>query len=430
MGIMNPEIANGRARKSKGTTEGTQKETRKENERMVLNQSKLFDGMEPEPIPEKKEKGVGEWDATSWTNPNVKYKVRRDGSKWTCECYYFTEKIMKSDKPSRACKHIQHVKESLGLVKVREDLTGYKSAIQKALRRGSLPLLKLSFQKLWEAEPKWISWRLPILAAEESWKYMGMAGTLSWPDPKREGVWGLLANIALQPKNKEAEGLNILADRVEKLKENPKKLIKDPGRMAIFNGWMLIRKSIDVLETDPEKFLGWFSVGENEFAREIVATARRRSKFGDMSGDKMLLFVAAYLACVTKVDPIELEEVPTEGEVEALTEIPWYCWDMHTSIGKIAHYQIRKMFRDESMGEYISMELWFNLGSAWCDRMAEDSYWWNLCLEAWARRRKKTLDECKEDFRKWIPKIKEKVEKILLGRRRSNQQSTQPHCGS
>jgi hypothetical protein len=187
---------------------------------------------------------------------------------------------------------------------------------------------------------------------------------------------------------------------------------------------------MDVLETDPETFWGWFSVRENEFAREIVMTARRRSKFGGMSGDKMLLFVAAYLACVTKVDPIELKEVPTEEEVEALTEIPWYCWDMHTGIGKIAHYQIKKLFRDESMGEYVSMELWFNLGSAWCDRMAEDSYWWNLCLEAWARRRKKTLDECKEDFRKWIPKIKEKVEKILLGRRRSNQQSTQPHCGS
>jgi hypothetical protein len=230
--------------------------------------------------------------------------------------------------------------------------------------------------------------------------------------------------VATHPKNKEAEGLNILADKCEKLKENPKKLIKDPERMAIFNGWMEIRKKVGLLETDPEAFWGLFSYGDNEFAGEIVRTARRRSKFGGMSGDKMLLFVAAYLACSTKVEPIELEEVPKEEEVEAAEEIPSYCWDMHTSIGKIAHYQIRKMFQDESMGEYVSMELWFNLGSAWCDSMVEDSFWWNLCLEAWAKRRGKTLNECREDFKRWWPKIRERVEKMLVARRRNCQLST------
>jgi hypothetical protein len=382
----------------------------------------IFKGFEPEPKPEKKEKAVGEWEVRSWTNPNLMYKVRRDGSKWTCNCYYFTEKIMKSEKPSRPCKHIQQVKEDLGLVKYKEDLTGYKSAIQKALRRGSLPLLKLSFSKLYESEPKWISWRLPILAAEETWPYMGLAGTLSWPDPKREDVWKLLANIALHPKNKEAEGLNILADKAEKLKEDPKKLIKDPGRMTVFDGWVAIRQSMGLLETDPETFWGWFST-ENEFAREIVATAKRRSKFGGMSGDKTLLFVAAYLACVTKVEPIELEDVPTEEEVEALPEIPWYCWDMHTSIGKMVYYQFKRMLGDD-MGEYVAMECWFNLGSAWVNEMIEDSFWWNLCLEAWAKRRKKTLKECREDYRSWIPKVKERVEKVMAAKRRNGQR---PH---
>jgi hypothetical protein len=384
-----------------------------------------FKGFEPEPKPEKngkKEKVVQEWDVPSWTDPMTRYKVRREGSRWTCTCYFFTERIMKSDKPKRDCKHISQKKQELGLIK--EDLSGYKSAIQKALRRGNLPLLKLSFSKLWETEPKWILWRLPILAAEESFLYTGIAGQLSWPEPSREDLWRLLCNVATHPKNKEAEGLNILADKCEKLKENPKKLIKDPERMAIFNGWMEIRKKVGLLETDPEAFWGLFSYGDNEFAGEIVRTARRRSKFGGMSGDKMLLFVAAYLACSTKVEPIELEEVPKEEEVEAAEEIPSYCWDMHTSIGKIAHYQIRKMFQDESMGEYVSMELWFNLGSAWCDSMVEDSFWWNLCLEAWAKRRGKTLNECREDFKRWWPKIRERVEKMLVARRRNCQLST------
>jgi len=378
-----------------------------------------FSGFEPEPKPEKKEKPVGEWDVPSWTNPRIRYKVRRDGSKWTCDCYYFTERIQKSDKPNRPCKHITKQKEDLGLIKVREDLTGHKSAVQKALRRGSLPLLKLAFSKLMEVEPKWITWRIVILAAEEAWPYMGIAGRYAFGEEStRENIWKLLANIALHPKNKEAEGLNILADKVEKLKEDPKKLIKDPARMAIFNGWMTIRQSMGLLETDPETFWGWFSTGENEFAREIVMTARRRSKFGGMSGDKMLLFVAAYLACVTKVDPIELEEVPTEEEVEPAKEIPRHCFDVHTGVGKIVYYQFKKMLGEE-MGEYVGMELWFNLGSAWCDNLVEDSYFWDLCLNAWAKRRGKTLDECRRDYGLWIPRIKEKVEKILVARSRN-----------
>lgn len=387
-----------------------------------------FKGLEPEPKPErngKKERIVQEWEVASWTNPTTRYKVRRDGSKWSCTCYFFTEKIQKSEKPNRPCKHISWKKEELGLLK--EDLSGHKSAIQKALRRGSLPLLKLSFLKLWESEPKWLTWRLPILAAEETWQYMGLAGRYAFgAESTRENIWKLLVNIAMHPKCKEAEGLNIFTDKCQKLKENPKRLIKDPVRMEIFNGWIGIKEKIEMMESDPEAFWGLFIMPESEFAKEIVWTAKRRSKFGGMSGDKTLLLVAAYLACVTRVSPIELEEVSKEEEVEAEEDIPSYCWDMHTGIGKIAHYQIRKMFQDEEMGEYVGMELWFNLGSAWCDSMVEDSYWWDLCLEAWAKRRGKTLDECREDFKHWWPKIREKVEKILVARRRNGQQPPKP----
>ena len=379
-----------------------------------------FKGFEPEPKPEKngkKEKVVQEWEVPSWTNPTMRYKVRREGSHWTCTCYFFVEKIVKLGL-KKTCKHVDSVKESLGLLK--EDLSGYKSAIQKAIRRGNLPLLKLSFAKLMEVEPKWVTWRIVVLAAEESWPYVGIAGRFSFGEEStRENLWKLLVNMSLHPKNKEAEGLNILADKVVRHNEDPKALIKDPGRMAIFNGWMSIRQSIGLLETEPETFWGWFSTGENEFAQEIVATAKRRSKFGEMSGDKMLLFVAAYLACVTKVEPIELEEVPREEEVEAEFEIPLYAWDMHSSKGKIVYYQIRKLFQDESMGEYVAMECWFNIGSAQCNEMVEDSYWWNLCLEAWARRRGKTLEECRRDFKHWWPKIEERISKILHASKRS-----------
>ena len=195
--------------------------------------------------------------------------------------------------------------------------------------------------------------------------------------------------------------------------------------MEIFNGWIGIKEKIGMLESDPETFWGLFIMPESEFAKEIVWTAKRRSKFGGMSGDKLLLFVAGYLACVTKVDPIELEEVPKEEDVEPMKELPAYVYDMHSGHGKIVYYQFKKMLGEE-MGEYVGMELWFNLGSAWCDSMVEDSYWWNLCLEAWAKRRGKTLNECREDFDHWWPRIREKVEKILVARRRSPNPATKP----
>ena len=307
---------------------------------------------------------------------------------------------------------------------MKEDMSGYKSAIQKSLRRGDLPLLKLSFSKLMEVEPKWIGWRLPILCAEESFHFTGLGGRYAFGEQStRENIWKLLANIALHPKNKEAEGLNIFGDKITKHNEDPNVLIKDPKRMAIFNGWMEIRKKLDLIETDPETFWGWFSYGDNEFAGEIVRTARRRSKFGGMSGDKMLLFVAAYLACVTKVEPIVLDEVPAEEEIEPAKEIPTYCYDMHSGPGKIVYYQMKKILGEE-MGEYIAMECWFNISSAWCNTMVEDSYFWDLCLNAWAKRRGKTRAQTEKDWEQWMPRIREKVEKILVARRRNCQPPT------
>jgi len=381
----------------------------------MAEQKGLFINMEEKAVPEVKEKKTGEWKVKSWSNENY-YDVKRDGSKWSCSCYFFTERIAKSEGKKRDCKHISQVKESLGLIK--EDLSGFKSAIQKSLRRGDLPLLRLCFTKLWETEPKWISWRLVILCAEESWKYTGIAGQLSWPEPQRDEIWKLLCNVATHPKNKEAEGLNIFADKIVKHNEDPTEMIKDPARMAIFNGWMTIRSKLDLIETDPETFWSWFQYGDNEFAGEIVRTARRRSKFGGMSGDKTLLFVAAYLACVTKVEPIVLDEVPAEEEIEPAKEIPTYCWDVHTGVGKIAYYQTRKAIGDESMGEYIAMECSFNIESARTDSLEEDSFWWNLCLAAWAKRRGKTRAQTEKDWAEWGPRIRERVEKMMKAKMR------------
>jgi hypothetical protein len=77
-----------------------------------------------------------------------------------------------------------------------------------------------------------------------------------------------------------------------------------------------------------------------------------------------------------------------------------------------------KKILGEEMGEYIAMECWFNLQSALCNEMIGDSFWWNLCLEGWAKRRGKTLDECRMDFKQWWPKIRQKVEGMMAAKPR------------
>ena len=107
-----------------------------------MTQQDLFPKIPNKPKKTKKDAITREWKVPSFTSEK-EYLVTQTGTKWSCDCPYFKEK-------KRQCKHITFKKQELGLVK--PDMSGLKSAIQKAIRRGDLSLLRLSFQRLWEMQ--------------------------------------------------------------------------------------------------------------------------------------------------------------------------------------------------------------------------------------------------------------------------------------
>lgn len=321
-----------------------------------MKQSNLFPGIEKKPKKIQKEAVAQEWKVPSFTSEK-EYMVRQEGKRWICSC-------LSKRKP---CKHVVLIKERLGLAK--PDLSGLKSAIQKSVRRGDLSLLKLSFGKLWELDRRWVLLRLPILAGEESDPYTGLAGRVSFKEnPSRGEVWSVLANITLRPKCKEAEGLRIAWKyNLQEMGDwKPEDWVQGE-KLEILKGWIEISDDLERAETDKE----WWKRFEpkTEYAKETVRTCKRRFYYGGMRDDRELMVTVAYLACVENLEESELIDVPREEDVEPAKELPWYVWDMHTSIGKIALYSMKKKFSDKSQGDYVASELWFNCESAKCDRL-------------------------------------------------------------
>jgi hypothetical protein len=362
-----------------------------------MTQKEFFPGIESKTKKAKQDLTIQEWTVPSFTSDQV-YIVRSEGSKWSCNCPYFTAR-------KRQCKHITFKKQELGLIK--PDMTSAKSAIQKALRRGDLPLLKLAFSNLWEKERKWLCWRLPILTSEENWKYTGWAGRIGFVEnPQRDRVWSLLASIALNPKDKDAEGMRLAVNDL--LKNGwPIEDWIEPERVRLVQGWIDIKKKFF---KDRDKF--WESITpQTDYADEIVRTCKRRR--GGMIDDQELLGVTAYLACATAVEQPVLDQVIKEEDVEVPLEIPWWSCDFHTSIGKIAQAAVKKMFADKDMAHYVASDLWFNCESSKCDRLVEHSYFWPLCLKLWRHARGKTEAQVEADWGYWGPKIKALVEKSM-----------------
>jgi hypothetical protein len=353
---------------------------------------------------DKKEVTIKEWKVPSFSSDQV-YTVRNEGSRWICTCPSYLKR-------RRQCKHIVHIRQRLGLV--REDLSPWKSAIQKSIRRGDLALLKLSFGKLWEIDPKWLLWRFPILCGEESEMFVGIGGRVSFTEnPSREEIWKVLANMTIQAKSKEAEGLRVFSRQIIEQKWNPEDFVEGE-RLRELLAWMDVQKRIDWDGTNKQEFWSWFNAGENPYVKETLTTCKRRFYTGGMGGDRELMVTIAWM-CVTRPwqEP-EMIEVPKEENVEPAKGLPWYVWDMHTSIGKIVRLELRKLIEDRMEWRYVTDDLWFNQESAKCDRLAEGSFWWPLMVNALWKRYGRMPEEAERDWQVWRPRIKALVEKEMV----------------
>lgn len=369
-----------------------------------MTQQDLFEGVKNNTSKKgKKEVIIEKWKVKSLSS-DKEYDVTRAGSRWSCTCFRFVE--MK-----KQCSHISWKKEELGLVK--PDSSGWKSGVQKAIRRGNLSLLKLSFGKIWEIDPKWLLWRFPILAGEETDRFTGIAGRVSFTDtPTREKIWGCLANMTLQPKCKEAEGLRVFSRQIIEQKWNPEDFVEGE-RLRELLAWMDVQKKIDWDGQNKQEFWSWFNVSMNEYAKETLTTCKRRFYTGGMGGDRELMITIAWMSVTRPWPEPEIMDVPKEEDVEAAKELPWYVWDMHTSIGKIVRSELRKLIEDRMEWRYVSDDLWFNSESAKCGKLVQGSFWWETMVRSLWKRYGRTPEEAANDWERWMPKIRSMVEKEM-----------------
>lgn len=351
------------------------------------------------------EKIIQEWKIKSWTSDNI-YNVKREGNKWSCTCYYWQNN-------RKQCKHITQKKQELGLIK--PDLSHYRSGIQKAIRRGNLSLLKKCFSKLWEEDRSWLLWRLPVLACEENWLYAGIAVEMALnKEIQREQVWKLLANLTLNPKNKEAEGIAELFYLYEK-GFDVRKYIEDEAKLRIFNEILEIKEKKELWKEDKEKYWELYSEPFSEVSKKFFNQMKRRINY---AGPDYMFVVAAYFSTIYELEEVVLGEVPDEESIEPAEKLPWFVYDMHTSVGKIVYYQLKKAFGEE-MGEYIGNELWWFEESAVCDRLVEDSYWWRKNREIWYLRRGKTIEQAEKDWEVWKSEVKDRVVEKVMAKERA-----------
>jgi len=350
-------------------------------------------------------KVIEEWLVPSWTS-NAIYTVKREGSKWSCSCFYWLQN-------KKQCKHITQKKQELGLVK--PDFSHYRSGIQKSIRRGSLPLLRKCFSKLWEEDKSWLFWRLPVLAVEENWMYGQIAvGMALDKETERESVWKLLANITLKSKNKEAEGIAELLYLYKTRGFDAEKYIEDEGKLRIFKEIVRLKENENLWKEDKEKYWELYSLPLDMSERFFKAMKRRIN----YAGPSDMFVVAAYFSTIFELEQVELDEVSKEEEVESAERILWFAYDVHTSWGKIVYYQLKKVYGEE-MGEYLGNELWWFEESAVCDKLVEDSYWWSKNREIWYRTRGKTVEQAEKDWVVWRPEIKRRVVEKIIARERA-----------
>jgi hypothetical protein len=353
-----------------------------------------------------KENIIGEWQVPSWTS-NAIYTVKRDGSKWSCSCFYWLQN-------KKQCKHITQKKQELGLVK--PDYSHYRSGVQKAIRRGSLPLLKRCFSKLWGEDKSWLMWRLPVLACEETWPFTEIAVEMALDkELEREQVWKLLANITLKPKNKEVEGIAELLYLYKTRGFDAEKFIEDEGKLRMFKEILKIKDSEALWKENKNEYWMLYSEPLNEVSKKFFSQMKRRINY---AGPSDMFVVAAYFSTIFELEPVELDDVPKEEEVETAERIPWYAYDVHTSLGKVVYYQLKKVYGEE-MGEYLGNELWWFEESAVCDKLVEDSYWWSKNREIWYRARGKTIKQAERDWQGWGPEIKKRVVEKIMARERA-----------
>jgi len=270
-------------------------------------------------------------------------------------------------------------------------LYGARSGIQKAIRRGNLPLAKTCFEELWRdtEHRNWLVWRTQVLVEEDvRWmigEYMELqrAQDVLSEDGKKQALLRLILRLCLVPKNRDSQSLMWLAENTEPEDGEHVELATlrryvpliqgnaEEGALRIYNDCQEARK-LRIYER-----------------RALLEQRRRAGYSGGMPFDRRSNcagMVLVWLRGLNQEDVYaEISRAtadwcfqrgygriqnpmvfPIERQEMERVRLPWYAFDMHTRPGKRAlRYVPRILGRQYPwLNSERLLRLWYALESS------------------------------------------------------------------
>lgn len=225
--------------------------------------------------------------------------------------------------------------------------------MQKSIRRGDLDLCKTSFDLLWN-DPKqrqWLKWRIYTLVIEEAFYLSAELYDFLETKTNEEKDWRkFIYQLCLAPKSK--DNVALYSIKKNNYKYYIDKLSKDSSEAALFFSSFA---GMDFVNGDPSKlcdnmleFVATVSdVPFTEYEQKSVDICVSRAKMGGMTGDRLMSVVAIFLIkcrglCKENVDSalknsVNLWYSSIKSRRKPISvDLPWYSFDQHTQVGKIA----------------------------------------------------------------------------------------------
>jgi len=328
-----------------------------------------------------------------------------------------------------------------------------KSTIQKAYRRGHGTLFNWAFKELWRMDMesrKWLIWRTPIFPAEECWQNLLDTGRVirrvevittsknpnAWKAAEEQLHQHLISQISLV-KNKDADGIRIVAELAAGLKPAEREpLLAAVASRVPETSLPALYKMIEIEEfIKAKRFVKreewgpiWEMVDEvkddsDEYQdlRDLVGAAYFRGKKGGMAGDQSMLIALSYLAIDDyknktygglKSQPQSTQVLVTDDFDGTQPIPPWYCYDMHTGLGRRA---LGYFFKVYGLDSHVTKKqqlawLWFMQESALVNEMDPNSIWWPLASKVALLSYGMTVKEGEDFWADWRPRLQAKIE--------------------
>lgn len=213
-----------------------------------------------------------------------------------------------------------------------------RSAIQKAIRRSHLGMLRGAFRILWDMDRSWLLWRLHILAIEEVWQYAGEAHHLArliqdadTPASCESQVYDYLETLCRSYKDHSTYAILVLTEMKDKWR------YPGPGREPFQRRWDSLLRMFEYRkkygdEAVARAVMTKAAALENPDAHLIARGCMDRFELqGGMEGDRTMALIGGFLALTSFAGPPPQARI---SETQIPDDWPWWVYDHHTSVGK------------------------------------------------------------------------------------------------